>query len=523
MNRKSLIFLVILGLIVLAATTQAIRPTFKGSPAACAWYTDTSRSNPYSEGYNPNTATAPGYIGRDPSVYDTLDAFVRNQDHKLLHYHLVPNRDYGGRLDGYIETVLPDIVTCYSSPAVVQTGPHTIHVFVWSAEERRTTGIQPRLFYHVFLWHLTWNGNQWSSDRIEVSNRDTSSTLEAMERSNLEWGIEDAIPAIAVSSWGADRIDLFIPGIRILHLALISGQPMGQWEDIGQLGSQTLGIASGSWGPGRIDVIALCGDDRAYYHKSFIEGSSLSDNGRQRVNGWDQDWQLVSQYDSNSGIRFTSAPFINQVPLFPGAGGSQGLGFGGRGVLVTGHQNAIWGRGYHPDGTMSDLNALGGSWMPENSPTTMSKPAAVNYIGDHATLFMRWSDDTLWFLDYDLWCCQANDYGRMYGPVPDLPERVATTRSTSGNISAEGQPSIIQMMKDTNIPGSDYRDFDLKIDDPKLCAQVCTEDSSCIACTYVKPGIQGPNARCWLKNNVSSPVPDQCCQSGVKEIRAILS
>jgi hypothetical protein len=37
-----------------------------------------------------------------------------------------------------------------------------------------------------------------------------------------------------------------------------------------------------------------------------------------------------------------------------------------------------------------------------------------------------------------------------------------------------------------------------------------------MAFTYVNPGVQGPNARCWLKHAVPRSIPNACCTSGVK-------
>ena len=50
--------------------------------------------------------------------------------------------------------------------------------------------------------------------------------------------------------------------------------------------------------------------------------------------------------------------------------------------------------------------------------------------------------------------------------------------------------------------GGDYRSFDLSFDAPGLCAGRCAQEGQCRAWTYVKPGVQGPKARCWLKNVV---------------------
>jgi hypothetical protein len=71
------------------------------------------------------------------------------------------------------------------------------------------------------------------------------------------------------------------------------------------------------------------------------------------------------------------------------------------------------------------------------------------------------------------------------------------------------------MEPDTNRPGEDYTSFDLSVPDPDACANACREDEKCMAYTYVKPGVQGENARCWLKSAIPDARPDECCISGV--------
>ena len=44
----------------------------------------------------------------------------------------------------------------------------------------------------------------------------------------------------------------------------------------------------------------------------------------------------------------------------------------------------------------------------------------------------------------------------------------------------------------------------------------CPEDEVCASWTYVRPGVQGPKAHCWLKNPVARPVTDANTISGVK-------
>jgi hypothetical protein len=89
--------------------------------------------------------------------------------------------------------------------------------------------------------------------------------------------------------------------------------------------------------------------------------------------------------------------------------------------------------------------------------------------------------------------------------------------SKINKIEFSGQHSVSSMEWDTDRMGSDYRDFDLNVADPAICHDACMKDPQCKAWTYVKPNtIQGPNPRCWLKNNVPNPIKSGCCVSGVK-------
>jgi hypothetical protein len=65
-------------------------------------------------------------------------------------------------------------------------------------------------------------------------------------------------------------------------------------------------------------------------------------------------------------------------------------------------------------------------------------------------------------------------------------------------------------------PGRDYRNFETGSD--TQCLWACERDSNrCQAWTWVRPGIQGPQGRCWLKDFVAPPVKNGCCNSGVME------
>lgn len=67
----------------------------------------------------------------------------------------------------------------------------------------------------------------------------------------------------------------------------------------------------------------------------------------------------------------------------------------------------------------------------------------------------------------------------------------------------------------TDRPGSDYSRTALSRADPHLCAQQCLADGKCLSFTYVRPGQQGSNAVCYLKNKSPAKVVNTCCDSGV--------
>lgn len=64
-------------------------------------------------------------------------------------------------------------------------------------------------------------------------------------------------------------------------------------------------------------------------------------------------------------------------------------------------------------------------------------------------------------------------------------------------------------------PGMDIRSFEMSTADPAICRQECINNSACKAFTYVKPGIQGQRAKCWLKHSVPIAKKNDGCISGV--------
>lgn len=68
----------------------------------------------------------------------------------------------------------------------------------------------------------------------------------------------------------------------------------------------------------------------------------------------------------------------------------------------------------------------------------------------------------------------------------------------------------------TDRPGSDYRSFSQSRADAGACASACERDRRCRSWTWVRPGVQGRQSTCWLKNRVPAPRRSDCCISGVK-------
>ena len=73
----------------------------------------------------------------------------------------------------------------------------------------------------------------------------------------------------------------------------------------------------------------------------------------------------------------------------------------------------------------------------------------------------------------------------------------------------------VRMATGMNIPGGDINSMRLDIPDPGLCRQACDNRNECRAWSYVKPGVQGSSAMCWLKGTAGSSNFDRNVISGV--------
>jgi hypothetical protein len=70
--------------------------------------------------------------------------------------------------------------------------------------------------------------------------------------------------------------------------------------------------------------------------------------------------------------------------------------------------------------------------------------------------------------------------------------------------------------KNFDMPGSDYRSFETTKGADAECSVACSNDASCKAWTWVRPGIQAPKGKCWLKNGRPSPMTAAYLVCGAK-------
>jgi hypothetical protein len=86
--------------------------------------------------------------------------------------------------------------------------------------------------------------------------------------------------------------------------------------------------------------------------------------------------------------------------------------------------------------------------------------------------------------------------------------------ATADSIIANAKPGPYTELN-LDRPGQDYKNFELD-SNFNTCEVVCNREAACKSWTWVKPGIQGAKARCWLKTGVPRAYQNGCCVSGLK-------
>ena len=93
-------------------------------------------------------------------------------------------------------------------------------------------------------------------------------------------------------------------------------------------------------------------------------------------------------------------------------------------------------------------------------------------------------------------------------PAGPAPPKVVGVRPMAGGLE-----------DNTDRPGLDYKSFWVS-GGPEDCRYACEADVDCKAFTYVRAGVQGPQARCYLKYSIPNAVPNKDCVSGVRSPQA---
>jgi len=98
-----------------------------------------------------------------------------------------------------------------------------------------------------------------------------------------------------------------------------------------------------------------------------------------------------------------------------------------------------------------------------------------------------------------------------------VPPRAANPCCVAGvKGAAVVVPRDLRMEFSIDRPGGDYRSFETAPGSTgNACAASCVADLRCRAWTYLRPGYDGPVARCYLKDHLTPPRARPCCVSGV--------
>jgi len=83
-------------------------------------------------------------------------------------------------------------------------------------------------------------------------------------------------------------------------------------------------------------------------------------------------------------------------------------------------------------------------------------------------------------------------------------------------VAGYSHPSFAEVFQNTDMPGRDFKHFDMTKDSWADCKSACEANGKCAAWTYVKPRDQDakPTPHCWLKSGVPRRVANPCCVSG---------
>lgn len=181
--------------------------------------------------------------------------------------------------------------------------------------------------------------------------------------------------------------------------------------------------------------------------------------------------------------------------------------------------------------------AIGWERSPEGYPVTdmTATPDGLGRYNHFQTGSIYWSPLTGAYevhgLIRDRWASLGWERGTLAYPISDETDEINGSGRFSlfqhGSIHWNRSTNAITVNSNAAIligpghagvdrPGSDIANMALPAANPTMCQQQCADNASCRAWTYVNPGVQGPQARCYLKGSMPLEVANACCTSGIK-------
>lgn len=126
--------------------------------------------------------------------------------------------------------------------------------------------------------------------------------------------------------------------------------------------------------------------------------------------------------------------------------------------------------------------------------------------------------DWQWAVDIDV-CESDSIYTIRDDIIQAIQDRPVDRSMEASREIDQGMLSEIEvigagMQDNSDRPGSDIHRFEIDGQMPQVCQQACEENRDCRAWTYVRPGVQGRKAICYLKNPAPEARANACCISG---------
>lgn len=190
---------------------------------------------------------------------------------------------------------------------------------------------------------------------------------------------------------------------------------------------------------------------------------------------------------------------------------------------------------------MSDIDvkyaALGGAggWLGPATTTELVAPDGIGHYRHYRSGSIYWSPASAAHEVHgrirDRWAALGWERGALGYPLGDETDEIDGSgrfsvfehgtihwRRSDNAITVRANAAMLLAPAHANVDrtGADITHLALPSADPAQCQQQCADNGSCVSWTMVRPGIQGPQAVCWLKSAAPVERADGCCTSGIK-------